>query len=301
MAYQAPTFFRRGPSPLARLAFFSLLSLLLLFSDARFSYLDNLRQVAAVLLYPLQRLAGAPGAVIEDVGEFFSSHARLESENTRLKQQNLDNAAALLRLQTLVAENAHLRQLLELHPRFEAPGIAAEIMYEARDPFTRRVVIDKGSQHGIKPGQPVMDEIGVIGQVTRVFAWAAEVRLLTDKDHVTPVQVVRNGLRAVVFGIGEEGTLDMRYMPNNADIQEGDVLVTSGIDGVYPSGLPIATVTRIEHDPAYAFARIHCTPRTGVSNYAHVMVLGERKLPENPALEVEVAPVKHKKPRKGSP
>ena len=141
----------------------------------------------------------------------------------------------------------------------------AEILYAARDPFSRKVVIDKGSQSGIQPGEPVIDDVGVIGQVTRVYLLMSEVTLLTDKDQAIPVQVLRNGLRAVAYGGAEGGMLDLRFMAANADIKNGDVLVTSGIDGTYPPGLPVATVARIERDAAYAFAQHHAARRPRAS------------------------------------
>ena len=165
--------------------------------------------------------------------------------------------------QALIAENQHLRQLLEMRERAEQTSTAAEILYVGRDPFSRKVIVDKGSSQDIEEGAAVVDDTGLIGQVTRVFPWTAEVALITDKEQAVPVQVVRSGLRGVMFGIGYDGALDLRFMPVNADIQNGDVLVTSGIDGIYPPGLPVAVVSNIERNAAYPFARITCTPAAG--------------------------------------
>ena len=134
------------------------------------------------------------------------------------------------------AENAQLRKLLETAQRMESKAAMAEILHVPRDPFNRKVMLDKGSQSGIQPGQVVVDDVGVVGQVTRNYPWISEVTLITDKDHSVPVQVVRNGLRSVVSGTGKDGTLELRYVAVNTDIQEGDLLATSGIDGVYPPG-----------------------------------------------------------------
>jgi rod shape-determining protein MreC len=178
--------------------------------------------------------------------------------------------------------------------------IAAEILYGARDPFTRRVVVDKGFQHGVKAGSAVVDHAGIVGQVTRVFPWLSEVTLVTDKEQAVPIQVLRSGLRGVTFGIGYDGTLELRFMPVNADIQNGDLLVTSGIDGTYPSGLPVGVVSNIERNAAYAFARITCTPAAGVNSYGQLLIVSsDETLPENP-IPAEEGSIKPKKTRKGA-
>lgn len=296
---ELPPFFKRGPSPLARLAFFSLLSLSLLFSDARFRYLDALRQTVAAALYPLQRLATAPGTLVGDISAFFVTQSALQSENAQLKQQSLVNAGLLQRQLALEAENAHLRQLLDARERVGGSAQLAQILYAGRDPFTHRIVIDRGSQHQVKAGQAVVDAQGVVGQVTRVYPWLAEVTLLIDKDQTVPIQVLRSGLRGVIFGTGLNGALELRYTPANADVQIGDILVTSGIDGVYPPGLPVATVSNIERSAAYVFARILCTPLAGVDRHMQVLVLAyEPRLPQPPPPE-EPAP-KRKKGKKAS-
>jgi len=171
------------------------------------------------------------------------------------------------------------------------------------------VVIDRGSQGGVNAGSPVVDENGIIGQVTRVHALSSEVTLLTDKEQAIPVQVVRNGLRAVAFGAGSSGMLELRFMAANAEIQNGDKLVTSGIDGTYPPGLPVATVARIERDAAYAFARIVCQPAAGVESGRYVLVLDSeaRQAPpqEDVSADRDKRPAKIRKPRRkdveGSP
>ena len=291
MEYSPPPFFKRGPSLLTRFAFFSLLSVVLLISDARFSYLQVFRQVIAAVAYPLQRLSTLPEMLAERVGEFFVTQAQLRRENEQLKRQELLDTAALQVQKSLDGENQHLRQLLSLRERMSREVIAAEILYANRDPFTRRVVVDKGFQHGVKAGLAVVDEIGVVGQVTRVFPWVSEVTLVTDKEQAVPIQLVRSGLRGVTFGVGYDGTLELRFMPVNADIQNGDLLVTSGIDGTYPPGLPVATVTNIERNAAYAFARITCTPAAGVNNFRQVLIVSTGEtLPDNPLADEDSGP-----------
>jgi rod shape-determining protein MreC len=159
----------------------------------------------------------------------------------------------------------------------------AEIIYAARDLFKRKIVLNKGSKSDVQLGQPVMDDVGIVGQVTRVYPWLAEVTLLTDKDHAVPIQVLRNGLRAVVFGSGDISNMSLRYMPVNADVQVGDELVTSGIDGIYPAGLPVAKVSKVERNPVYPFAQITCLPLAGVDSHRYLLVLsGVQKLTERP-------------------
>jgi len=296
MEYSPPPFFNRGPPTVVRLLLCFLLSAALLISDARYKYLDNIRQVVAILVYPLQRLAGTPGEILDRMGEFFVTEATLRTQNARLNEQNLQNSATLQKYNALQAENAHLRELLSMRQRFPENTIAAEVLYAGRDPFTRKIIIDQGEQRGIKAGQPVIDQIGIIGQVTRVYPWLAEVTLLTDPEQLVPVQNLRNGLRAVLGGTGNDGQLELKFIPLNADFQTNDELVTSGIDGVYPPGLPVASISNVERNAAYLFARITCKPLAGVASYGQVLVLNwQSKSPPPPAEEENPVPSKKQK------
>ncbi|MEI6300008.1 MAG: rod shape-determining protein MreC [Betaproteobacteria bacterium] len=297
MDYSPPPFFNRGPAPLVRLSFFVVLAILLMVLDARFRYADTLRQVFALVAYPVQQVAMAPLVGFNKASEFFTSQSALRSENEKLRAEQLKLGQQAQVLQSLESENAQMRQLLDARGRLPRETVFAEILYSGRDPFSRKVVINKGAQNGIKPGQAVVDHVGVIGQVTRVHPLLAEITLITDKDQAIPVQVVRNGLRAVAFGGGDGTTLDLRYMAANAEIQNGDLLVTSGIDGTYPPGLPVARVARIERDAAYAFAKIACTPEAGANQHRQVLVLlGGEELPARP--EVQPAPQRSAKSKK---
>jgi len=283
MQSSPPPFFKRGPSLFARLAFFSLLSLFLLYADARFHYTESMRKIIGVVLYPLQQLADAPGQAASRIGSFFVSQSYLQRENDRLAHENFLQAGQLQSQQALIAENRHLRQLLEMKERAEQSSTVAEILYVGRDPFSRKVVIDKGSSQGIEEGAAVVDDTGLIGQVARALPWTAEIALISDRAQVVPVQVVRNGLRAAVFGVGYDGALDLRFMPVNTDVENGDLLVTSGIDGVYPAGLPVALVSNIERNAAYPFAKITCTPAAGPNRHRQVLVMSRlAPLPEYP-------------------
>jgi len=287
MDYQPPPFFSRGPAPLVRLVFFASLAVLVMVLDARFRYAESLRQVVALLVYPLQRTALVPAELLSAAAEFFTTQVALKRENDELKTRRLQDANELLILEALRAENKQLRRLLDARERLSVDSTLAEILYQGRDPFSRKVVIDKGGHQGIQAGQAVIDDIGVIGQVTRVYPLLSEVTLITDKEQRTPVQVVRNGLRAVIFGGGDRGTLDLSYMAANADVQADDLLVTSGIDGTYPAGLPVAKVSRIERDAAYSFARITCIPTAGTDQHRQVLVLSQEAGLPAPSGEAE--------------
>ena len=298
MDHQPPPFFKRGPAPFARLSFYAALSLALIFVDSRFQTLELLRQGVSVFTQPLQQLAHTPIELLDGTRAYFVNSARLQDENLRLKRAQLESAEALLRQQQLEAENERLRRLLDVKSRQKTEGRVAQILYAARDPFTRRIVVDKGQQDKVAPGQPVVDDAGLVGQVTRVFPFVSEITLITDKDQAGPVQIVRNGLRSVVVGLGQ-GQLELRFMPANADVQNGDLLVTSGLDGVFLPGLPVARVVHIERDTSYSFARIYCEPVAGVEKHGEVMII-EARTPT--ALPPELtAPVSGKAAKGSSP
>ena len=276
-------FFNRGPSPMARLVFFAMLSLLLMFVDTRYRYLESTRSALSVMVAPIQALATLPGRVWNQVGGYFSAQSDLNNQNQSLHQQHLGDAAQLAQLQSLQAENQQLRKLAELSARATYSTQLAEVIYIERDLFKRKIIVNKGADANLQAGQVVMDDAGIVGQITRVYPWLSEVTLITEKDHVVPVQVLRNGLRTIIFGAGDTSQLTLRYMPISADIIEGDVLVTSGIDGIYPAGIPVAKVTRIERDAAYPFARVTCLPVGGVDKHSHLLILSSLpKLPEPP-------------------
>ncbi len=276
-----PPFFKRGPAPLALLTLYIALSLAIFVVDLRFRSLDLLRQSVSLVVDPVQRVAQTPGSLVDYAAQYLQGLRSLQKENDELRHAKLNTAPDLQRLQQLETENERLRKLLAVKEREKAKGQVAQILYTARDPFSRKVIIDKGQQAGITAGQPAIDEAGVVGQVTRVYPFSAEVTLITDKDQAVPVQIVRNGQRSVIFGLGN-GQMELRYMPANADVEVGDILVTSGLDGVYLAGFPVAKVVNIERDSAYSFARIFCVPIAGVENFGEMMILDPRQ-PQPPA------------------
>ncbi|RJF97511.1 rod shape-determining protein MreC [Noviherbaspirillum saxi] len=286
MEYSPPPLFKQGASARAKVGFFSLIALVLLIADSRLHTLGMIRQLVGTGLYPLQVVALLPRDAVYMVGDYFSSLSSVQRENNKLKQEQVANAHTLQQVQQLAAENAQLRRLLDANERLPVKSIMSEILYDARDAFTRKVVLDRGSRHGVRPGQPVIDDVGVVGQVTRVFPFTSEITLLTDKDQAIPVQVVRTGLRSIAYGQGHSGALDLRFMPANADIKSGDMLITSGIDGIYPAGLAVAKVTQVESKSSDAFARINCLPVAGVDRNRQLLILlTESNFPERPAPE----------------
>lgn len=300
VGHPPPPFFRRGPAPTVRFVFYLTVSLTLLAVDLHFKSLEMLRQAIGLVAYPVQQVAALPVDGVRGIGGYFSTVGALQAENQRFQRQQVELSGTLLRQKQLEQENERLRSLLQMKQRQPAKGVVAEITHAASDPFSRRVVIDKGLQQGIAAGQVVVDEGGVIGQVTRAFPMQSEVTLISDKDQAVPVQVVRNGLRAVLFG-SDSGNLELRFLAPTADVKNGDVLVTSGLDGVFLPGLPVATVTRVEQDAVYAFARIVCAPAGGVDKHGLVLVLGEREAiapPPPEKVEAKGKPAKRLRPRR---
>ncbi|MCK9283164.1 MAG: rod shape-determining protein MreC [Rhodocyclaceae bacterium] len=295
VGHSPPPFFKRGPAPLAKLVFFLALSILALVADLRFHTLEWLRLGIATVAWPLQRLAYLPLEAGSDLGLYLTRLSTLQNENAELRRRQLSSASQLLRQEHLEDENKRLRALLDMKARQPVPGVVADILYTARDPFARRVILDKGMQQDVVDGQVVIDELGVIGQVTRVFPLTSEVTLISDKNQSVPVQVQRNGLRAILSGSGT-GMLELRFLATNADVQIGDVLVTSGLDGVYLHGLPVAKVRHVDRNNAFAFASILCEPAAGVERHGQVLVLGTRtELAPRP----EDLPTVDDKPSKG--
>ena len=293
----SPRFFKRGLAPPVRLALFSGLALVLMVVDGHYHYLNTLRNTLAVLINPLQHAMNVPVRLTSQVSSFFVVQGRLRGENADLRDKQLLLSGQMLQYQSLQAENARLRNLLAAQKRYTQKTTMAEILYSGRDPFARKIIVDRGSLHDVKPGQIVADDVGVVGQVTRVNLAVSEVTLVTDKDQAVPVQNLRNGLRAVVFGNGQEGTLDVPFMPVNADMQTGDQLVTSGIDGIYPPGLPVAIISKVERNAAYPFAKISCTPSAGTDRERQVLILSATQSAPTPPRPQEPPPqtVKHGK------
>ncbi len=298
-----PPFFKQGPSALSKLFFFSALAVFLMVADLRFALVKPFRSALATALYPVQWLAMQPVHGAHQVNAYFQTLDQAQTSAASNQQKLIELAAQALQVEQLNLENRRLRDLLALRDRLTAPSTAAQVLYDAADPYTRKVIIDKGMAHGVAAGSPVLDESGVLGQVTRVHPLVSEVTLLTDRDQAIPVLNTRTGVRSVAYGqSGPSGTeLELRFMAGNADVQEGDLLSTSGIDGVYPPGLPVAKVTRVERRAESAFARILCQPSAQINGTSHVLVLAPAgtQLPPPPKVESPASGRKPIRPTKG--
>ncbi len=271
----APPLFNQGPSALSKLIFFSALALFLMVADARFKIVQPLRAGIGAVLYPVQWLALKPVQLAIGGGRYLEDLQSAQSNEAAARRALALQAERASQADTLAHENARLRSLLELRQTTQTPGRAAEVLYDAADPYTRKLVIDQGLANGIAAGSPVIDEHGVIGQVTQVQPFTSEITLVIDRDLSIPVQNVRTGARSVAFGDASAhgGGLELRFMAPSADLQEGDLLTTSGVDGVYPPGLPVAKIDRIDRRADSAFARIHCLPLAHVTAARYVLVL----------------------------
>ena len=270
-----PPFFRQGPSALSKLILCSALALFLMVADARFTVAAQLRALLATALYYPQQMLLMPVQAFGGAGNYLLGlrHALAREEAARLDLARQAERAS--RVEPLLAENARLRGLLELRPALSVRGQAAQVLYEASDPYSRKVIIDRGATQGIVLASAVINDAGVLGQVTRVFALSAEVTLLTDKDAAIPVLNLRSQARSAAFGSAAVagGGMEMRFMAGNADVRVGDVLTTSGVDGVYPPGLLVARVTSVDRKLDSGFARIVLAPAALPDGVRHVMVL----------------------------
>lgn len=271
----APPLFNQGPSALSRFVFCSALAVFLMVADARFDVVAPVRTALGTLLFPLQWAVLKPVQWVSATNRQFEDLATAQRNEAEARRRLVLQSERASQADALARENARLRNLLELRQNAPTPGRAAEVLYDAADPYTRKVVIDQGQVHGIAAGSPVIDEQGVLGQVTRVMAFSSEVTLVIDRDLSIPVQNTRTGARSVAFGDAgpHSAGMELRFTAANADVREGDLLSTSGVDGVYPAGLPVARVDRIDRRADSAFARIHCVPLARVGAARYVMVL----------------------------
>ena len=282
-----PPFFRQGPSALSKLMVFSAIALFLMVADTRFKVTVPLRAALATVLYPAQWLVMQPVDAARYGGGYFTSLHTAQQNEAAARERLAVQAERSLQVEQLTRENQRLRELLAMRERITSPATGAQVLYDAADPYSRKVVIDRGQTHGIQPGTPVIDESGVLGQVTRVYPLVSEVTMLIDPDQAIPVLNTRTGVRSVVYGQpGEDGDgLELRYTLANADIVEGDLLTTSGVDGVYPPGLPVGRITRVERRAESSFNRIHSAPVARMQGALHVLVLTPvgQSLPPAPA------------------
>ncbi|MEN9904546.1 MAG: rod shape-determining protein MreC [Pseudomonadota bacterium] len=269
----APSLFRQGLSPLSKLLLLGALSVLLMVVDSRLQLGAPVRSVAATALTPLQTLALAPVRALQAGGGYFGSLQTAQQEAAAARDELTRQAQRAAQVEHLGQENRELRALLGMRERLSVKARAAEALYDTADPYTRRLVIDRGESHGIQPGSPVMDGYGVLGQVTRVHPLVSEVTLLTDRDQAIPVLNTRTGQRSVAYGQPRLGRLELRFVAASTDIEVGDLLTTSAVDGVYPPGLPVARVHSIERQGEGGYARVLCQPMAKIDHSLQLLVL----------------------------
>ena len=288
-----PPFFRQGPSALTKLILFSALALFLMAADNRFTLTAQLRAVLATVLYYPQQVLLVPVQAVQGAGEYGVGLKRAVANEDVARRELARQAERALRVEQLTAENARLRALLELRPALNVRTQVAQVLYEAADPYSRKVVIDRGATNGVVLASPVINEAGVLGQVTRVYPLSSEVTLLTDQDAAIPVLNTRTQARSAAFGgaAGTIGAMEMRFMAGNADVQPGDLLTTSGVDGVYPPGLPVAKVASVDRRLDSGFARILLTSVAVSDGVRHVIVLEPvgLQMPPRPEPAVDAA------------
>lgn len=279
-----PPFFRQGVPALTKLALCSALAVFLMAADSRFKLTQPLRAALATALLPVQRVLMVPVELAQGGGGYLQGLRQAREAEATARAALAAQAERAARGDRLAAENTRLRALLELRPALQVRSVSAEVMYEAADPYSRKVFIDRGATHGVLLGAPVINEAGVLGQVTRLYPLNALVTLLTDKDAAIPVLNSRTQQRSAAFG-GADGGLELRFMPGNADVQAGDALTTSGVDGVYPPGLAVARVARVDRQADTGFARVLLTPAAPIDGVRHVLVLEPlaQQLPPPPA------------------
>ena len=280
--------FNKGPSLLSKLLLLTFISILLMGIDFRFHYLKSIRQFTNVLTKPFHAVLNLPKNIYDFTTQYFSNQSHLILENETLKLDIDRLKADLQRLDFIDQENDQLRNLLEVRNTHKFKTEAVSIIYSRFDPFNQKIIIDGGQNKDFQPGQPVIDALGLVGQISSVFPETSEVTLIIDKKMSVPIQIQRNGLRAITNGNGQNETISLSYLPNSVDVMKGDILKTSGIDTIYPEGIAVAEILEIKHDPKLPFAKIICKPISAIRNHSHVLVVTPiNKITNN------VAPIKH--------
>ncbi|WP_036535254.1 rod shape-determining protein MreC [Oceanobacter kriegii] len=237
-----------------------LLALALMWADQRYPFVQSLRYLSGYVLYPAQQLSLLPSSLAEWMGESTTSRRDLLDENKQLSARNLVLELKAQRLASLEAENIELRELLSASEQVDDKVLVTTVVAVDPDPFTKQILINKGGEDGVFIGQPVLDAYGLLGQVVDVLPHTSRVMMIADSNHAMPVQINRNGVRAIATGTGSLDRLELIYVPNTADIQEGDLLVSSGLGGRYPRGYPVAVVDKVEHNAGEMFATVTATP-----------------------------------------
>lgn len=263
----------QGPSLGLRLAILAAVSIALMVADQRQQYTQSVRAALSAAAYPFVWLVDAPFTGYAAAREALRTRETLEAENSRLEAENLKLSLKLLRFEALEQENQRLRAARESSARVAERFVVAEILSVDLDPFRRRVLVDKGSMDGAFRGQAALDARGVFGQVTRVGPVTAEVIMISDPEHSIPVQINRTGVRTIAVGTGQPGRLALPYLPRNADIEVGDLVVTSGLGGVFPPGYPVASISEVRRDPAEPLLMVDAVPLADLDRDPEVLLV----------------------------
>lgn len=272
----------RGPSVLLRFVFFALLCFGLMWLDERQGYLERVRYGLSMIAYPVQVMVNSPGAAWSWIEESFATRDRLERENEQLRTRVRATDLKLMRFAALEQENIRLRGMREATANIAERVVVAEILRVDVNPHRHRVIINKGAGAGVFKGQPILDARGVFGQITRAGAFTSEAILISDTEHAIPIQVNRNGLRSIAVGMDDMQKLSLPFLPINADIEVGDLLVTSGLGGVFPPGYPVATVKYVNKDVAQSHADITAEPAATLDRDREVLLVWVKTPPPEP-------------------
>ena len=265
--------FNKGPSLLSKFLLISLISIVLMGIDFRFHYLKNIRQTTNVFTKPFHAFLNLPSNLYDFTTQYFSNQSQLIHENEILKLDMDRLKADLQRLDFIDQENDQLKNLLEVKNAHKFKTEAVSIIYSRFDPFNQKIIIDGGQNKNFQAGPPVIDALGLVGQIRSVFPETSEVVLLIDKKMSVPIQIQRNGLRAITNGNGQNEMISLSYLPHSVDVIQGDILKTSGIDTIYPEGLAVAEVIQINNDLKLPFAKIICKPIAAIRNFNHLLVV----------------------------
>ena len=241
--------------------------------DHKYKSLESLRAGLSIIIYPLQMTIELPSTMSDWFSESLATRRRLQEENDSLRTKQLMQKVQMQKLAALETENIRLRELLDSSFEVGEKVLIAELMSVNLDPYKHQVVINRGELHDIFPGQPLLDAKGVMGQIVHAGPYTSTAVLITDTSHAIPVQVNRNGLRTIALGSGTINRLDLPYIPNNADIKPGDLLVTSGLGGHFPPGYPVATVSAVQHDPGLTFSQVVAIPLAELNRSREVLLV----------------------------
>ena len=270
---KSPSLFRQGIASEVKLFFLALLCVVLIIVDANWSFLEPVRRLSSTLMYPFQRIALWPKDVVNSVYDWSKFVTQTEEQIRHTESARIENARLNMRAMQMETENVQLRRLLGVRETVDVPSVAVEVLYTPAHPSKESIVLNKGSIDGIEPGMPVIAEGGIVGQIRRVTPKTSEAALVTDDKTSVPALLKRNGIRVLVFGSGQPGQIEVRYLSLDVDIKVGDELVSSGIGGYYPAGLMIGEITSIETNSGQGFVRAIVEPSAHPDRHRHFLVL----------------------------